>query len=143
MGYKWYDSQGIIPLFPFGFGLSYTTFAVTNPQLSATTTGSPSFVVTFDIQNTGTRTGAEVEQVYLQLPDSTGESRRLVGWQKLSFTAGQQQSGSIQVSASDSSQPLSYWDVSTHSWKVASGTYTVYLGNSSRNLTFVGTFQIP
>jgi len=87
MGYKWYDSQGIIPLFPFGFGLSYTTFAVTNPQLSATTTGSPSFVVTFDIQNTGTRTGAEVEQVYLQLPDSTGESRRLVGWQKLSFTA--------------------------------------------------------
>ena len=144
VGYKWYDSQGIVPLLPFGFGLSYTTFSVTNPQLSATTTGSSQgFQVTFDIQNTGTRTGSEVEQVYLQLPDSTGESRRLVEWQKLSLTAGQQQSGSIQVTASDSSHPLSYWDVPSHSWVVASGTYTVCLGNSSRNLTTIGTFQIP
>ncbi len=144
VGYKWYDSHGITPLFPFGFGLSYTSFSVTNPQLTATTTGnSDGFQVTFDIQNTGTRNGAEVEQVYLQLPGSTDESRRLVGWQKLSLTAGQQQSGSVRVMASDSSHPLSYWDVSSHSWLTASGTYTVYLGNSSRDLTTVGTFQIP
>jgi len=144
VGYKWYDSQDITPLFPFGFGLSYTTFSITNPQLSATTSGSsPSFQVTFDMQNTGTRTGAEVAQVYLQLPDSTGESKRLVGWQKLSLTAGQQQSGSIQVNASDSSHPLSYWDTGSHAWVVASGTYTVYLGNSSRNIVPVGIIQIP
>ena len=143
VGYKWYDSQGITPLFPFGFGLSYTTFSVTNPQLSATTTGSPSFQLTFDLQNTGQRSGAEVMQAYLQLPDSTGESKRLVGWQKIPLTAGQQQGGSIQVNGADSSHPLSYWDVGSHSWQIASGTYTVYLGNSSRNLTTVGTFQIP
>ncbi len=144
VGYKWYDSQGITPLFPFGFGLSYTTFSVTNPQLNATTTGnSQGFQVTFDIQNTGTRTGAQVEQVYLLLPPSIGESRRLVGWQKLSLAAGQQQSGRIQVSASDSSHPLSYWDTGSHSWVVAPGTYTVYLGNSSRNLSAIGTFQVP
>jgi len=144
VGYKWYDSQGITPLFPFGFGLSYTTFSVTNPQLAATTSGSSlGFQVTFDIQNTGARAGAEVEQVYLQLPGSTGESKRLVGWQKIPLTPGQQQSGSIQVTASDSSHPLSYWDTGSHSWATASGTYTVYLGNSSRNITSIGTFLIP
>jgi len=144
VGYKWYDSHGITPLFPFGFGLSYTTFSVTNPQLNATTSGSSvGFQVTFDIQNIGARAGAEVEQVYLQLPDSTGEAKRLVGWQKILLTPGQLQSGSIQVTASDSSHPLSYWDTPSHSWVIASGTYTVYLGNSSRNISAVGTFQIP
>jgi beta-glucosidase len=144
VGYKWYDSQGLTPLFPFGFGLSYTTFAITNPQLSATISGgNSSFQVTFDLQNTGNRTGAEVAQVYLLLPTSTNETRRLVGWQKILLTPGQQQGGTIQVNASDSSHPLSYWDVGTNAWVVPSGTYTVYLGNSSRNLSGVGTFQIP
>ena len=144
VGYKWYDSQGIAPLFPFGYGLSYTTFSITNPQLSATLSGSNStFQVRFDVQNTGTRTGAEVEQVYLQLPTWTDESRRLVGWLKIVLNAGEQKSGTIQVNASDSSHPLSYWDVNSHSWVVPSGTFTVYLSNSSRNLKTVGTFQIP
>jgi len=145
VGYKWYDTQGLTPLFPFGFGLSYTTFSISNPQLSATTTGNNvGFQVTFDIQNTGARDGAEVAQLYLQLPASTSEAKRLVGWQKVNLTAGQQQQGaSIQVSANDSSHPLSYWNTGTNAWTTASGTYTVYLGNSSRNLTTVGTFKMP
>jgi beta-glucosidase len=145
VGYKWYDIQGKTPLFPFGFGLSYTTFSITNPQLTATTTGSNvGFQVRFDIQNTGARDGAEVAQVYLQLPASTNEAKRLVGWSKVSVAAGQSQTGiTVQVDANDSSHPLAYWDTSTKSWTVASGTYTVYLGNSSRNLVQVGTFQIP
>jgi beta-glucosidase len=144
VGYKWYDTKGLTPLFPFGFGLSYTTFAITNPQLTATVSGSTSsFQVSFDLQNTGARAGAEVAQVYLGLPAVTVEAKRLVGWKKVPLTPGQQQNQTITVNAADSSQPLSYWDVTSHSWKVASGTYTVYLGNSSRNLTAVGTFQIP
>ena len=144
VGYKWYDSKGLTPLFPFGYGLSYTTFSLTNPQLTATTSGANiGFQVTFDLQNTGTRAGTEVAQVYLGLPQSTGESKRLVGWQKAALTAGQQQSLTIQVSASDTSHPFEYWDVSTQAWTIVSGTYTVYLGNSSRNLTAVGTFQMP
>lgn len=143
VGYKWYDSKGLTPAFPFGFGLSYTTFAITNEQLTATTTGStPSFQVSFSLQNTGSVTGAEVAQVYLGLPGSTGEAKRLVGWQKISLSPGQQQSATIQINSSDSSHPFSYWDVNSNSWLNASGTYTVYLGNSSRNLTTVGTFQI-
>ncbi|HET8827553.1 MAG TPA: glycoside hydrolase family 3 C-terminal domain-containing protein [Terriglobales bacterium] len=145
VGYKWYDTKGYTPLFPFGFGLSYTTFSFSNPQLTATTTGgNVGFQVTFDIQNTGARDGAEVAQVYLQLPASTNEAKRLVGWDKVSVTAGQQQTGvNVQVDANDSSHPLAYWNTSTNSWTIASGTYTVYLGNSSRSLVQVGTFQMP
>ena len=144
VGYKWYDSQGLTPLFPFGFGLSYTSFSTLNAQLTANVSGSSSsFQVNFDLQNTGARAGAEVAQVYVGLPSSTGEAKRLVGWQKVSLAPGQLQSETIQVSASDSSHPLSYWDTGSQSWLVASGTYTVYLGNSSRNLTAVGTFQVP
>lgn len=145
VGYKWYDTQGLTPLFPFGFGLSYSTFSINNPQLTATTTGNNvGFQVTFDIQNTGARDGAEVAQVYLQLPASTNEAKRLVGWSKVSVPAGQSQTGiNVQVNANDSSHPLAYWDTTTNAWTVASGTYTVYLGNSSRNLVQVGTFQAP
>jgi len=144
VGYKWYDTQGMTPLFPFGHGLSYTTFAITNPQLTADTAGSnPTFQVSFDLQNTGARAGAEVAQVYLGLPTSTNEAKRLVGWQKVLLTPSQQQRVTIDVSAGDSSHPLSYWDANMHAWVVAPGTYTVYLGNSSRNLSVVGTFQIP
>ena len=145
VGYKWYDTEGLTPLFPFGFGLSYTTFAINNPQLTATTTGnSVGFQVTFDVQNTGARAGAEVAQVYLQLPASTNEAKRLVGWNKVSVAAGLQQTRvTVQVDANDSSHPMAYWDTSTSSWTIASGTYSVYVGNSSRNLVQVGTFQMP
>lgn len=144
VGYKWYDTKGLMPLFPFGFGLSYTTFAITNPQLTANlSANSLGFQVSFSLQNTGARAGSEVAQVYLGLPASTGEPKRLVGWQKVTLSAGQQQSVTVNVLASDSSHPLSYWDVNAHAWLAAPGTYTVYLGNSSRNLTTVGTFQLP
>ena len=132
------------PAFPFGFGLSYTTFAMTNPQLTATTSGSgEGFSVTFNLQNTGPVAGAEVAQVYLLLPPSTSEVKRLVGWQKVPLSPGQQQNTIIQINASDSSHPLAYWDTNAHAWTIASGTYTVYLGNSSANLTKVGAFQMP
>jgi beta-glucosidase len=144
VGYKWYDRKGLTPLFPFGFGLSYTTFSITNPQLSANTSGNgPNFQVSFDLQNTGARAGAEVAQIYLQLPLTTGETKRLVGWQKVFLMPNQQQSITIQVRAGDSSHPLSYWDVNTLAWLVPSGTYTVYLGDSSRHLATVGTFAMP
>jgi beta-glucosidase len=144
VGYKWYDVKGLTPLFPFGYGLSYTTFSISNAQLTAVTAGSnPSFQASFDLKNTGTSAGAEVAQLYLGLPANTGEGKRLVGWQKVSLIPGQQQSVTIQVAAGDSSHPLSYWDVNAHAWLVGSGTYTVYLGNSFGNLTAVGTFQMP
>ena len=146
VGYKWYDSQGITPLFNFGFGLSYTGFSFTNAALVNNLSGSnPNFQVTFDLTNTGPVAGAEVAQVYLGFPASTGEPpRRLVGWQKVLLASGGSQQVTIEVDANDSSHPLSYWDVNANAWLNAPGTYTVYLGNSSNgaNLITVGAFQI-
>ena len=146
VGYKWYDSQGITPLFPFGFGLSYTTFSFSNAALvNNLSSGNSNIQVTFNLANTGTVAGSEVAQVYLGLPASLGEPpKRLVGWQKVLLQPGASQPVTIEVDANDSSHPLSYWDVNSNAWLIAPGTYTVYLGNSSSftNLTTVGTFQV-
>ncbi|MGA7829461.1 MAG: glycoside hydrolase family 3 C-terminal domain-containing protein [Terracidiphilus sp.] len=147
VGYKWYDVNGFTPLFPFGYGLSYTTFSITSPaivnNLSSTTT--PNFQVTFNLANTGTVAGAEVAQVYLGLPASTNEPpKRLVGWQKVLLQPSASQAVTIEIDQNDSSHPMSYWNTGTSSWSVAPGTYTVYLGNSeaAATLTTVGTITV-
>ncbi|HLN03283.1 MAG TPA: glycoside hydrolase family 3 C-terminal domain-containing protein [Bryobacteraceae bacterium] len=146
VGYKWYDAKKITPLFPFGFGLSYTTFSFSNVKLiDNLANGTPNFQVSFDLENTGTVAGAEVAQVYLALPASTGEPpKRLVGWQKVLLPPGQQQLVTVQVNESDSSHPLSWWNPSSNSWQVAPGEYSVYVGNSSSkaSLTLAGTLHI-
>jgi len=147
VGYKWYDVNGYTPLFPFGYGLSYTTFTMTNAALvnNLTPSTNPNFQVTFKLANTGSVAGAEVAQVYLGLPASTNEPpKRLVGWQKVLLQPGASQTVTIEVDENDSSHPLSYWNTSTSSWTVAPGNYTVYLGNSSNTagLTTVGTFTM-
>ena len=77
------------------------------------------------------------------MPAATGEPpKRLVGWQKILLQPGQTQNLTIEVDKNDSSRPLSYWDVNSLAWQVASGDYSVYLGNSSRNVTLVGTFHV-
>ncbi|MGA2184080.1 MAG: glycoside hydrolase family 3 C-terminal domain-containing protein [Bryobacteraceae bacterium] len=142
VGYKRFDSRGIEPLFPFGYGLSYTTFSISNAQARFELgSDAPGFEVSFDLQNTGTRAGAEVAQVYLGLSAETGEPpRRLVAWQKVLLQAGESQHVSIGVSASDVSHPLSCWDLRTRSWQIERGEYIVYVGDSSRNLTEAGRF---
>jgi beta-glucosidase len=145
VGYKWFDKNNITPLFPFGFGLSYTTFSIANLQVTPDSSPANGFQVSFNLTNTGSRAGAEVEQVYLALPAATGEPpKRLVGWNKVSLQPGAQQQVTITVNASDSSHPLSYWDTTTNGWVTANGDYTVYVGNSSssKDLTVAGTFHV-
>ena len=134
VGYKWYDVNGFTPLFYFGYGLSYTTFSITNAAIvnNLSSTTNPNFQVTFNLANTGAVAGAEVAQVYLGLPASTNEPpKRLVGWKKVMLQPGASQPVTIEVDQNDSSHPMSYWDTGTSSWTVAPGTYTVYLGNTS------------
>ena len=147
VGYKWFDSRKLTPLFPFGFGLSYTTFAIADAELmnNLALTSNPNFQVTYQLKNTGARAGAEVAQVYLGMPESTNEPpRRLVGWQKTMLQPGESQTATIEVDADDTSHPMSYWDENTKDWQVAPGTYTVYLGTSSRaaDLKAVGTIIV-
>ncbi|WP_413188792.1 beta-glucosidase [Paraburkholderia sacchari] len=128
MGYRWYDAKQIRPLFPFGFGLSYTTFAYSNMNASADAAGN--VTVSFSIQNTGSRAGSEIAQVYAALPSGLSEPpQRLVGWQKVSLQPGQSQRLSISVPP----QSLSTWDTGRHAWKLNGGTYQVLAGSSSRD----------
>ena len=147
VGYKWYDVKGFTPLYYFGYGLSYTTFSITNGAVvnNLASTSNPNFQVTFNLANTGAVAGAEVAQVYLGLPASLNEPpRRLVGWQKALLQPGASQAVTIEVDQNDSSHPMSYWDTTTDAWTVAPGVYTVYLGNSENaaSLTTVGTITV-
>jgi len=145
VGYKWFDANGLTPLFPFGYGLSYTTFSLTNPAVvnNLAAGSQANFQVTFTLTNTGATAGAEVAQVYLGMPSNLNEPpRRLVGWQKIKLDPGASQSATIEVDQNDSSHPMSYWDTTANAWKVASGTYTVYLGNSSAISSLVAAGDI-
>jgi beta-glucosidase len=146
VGYKWYDVNNLTPLFPFGFGLSYTTFSLTNANaVNNLASANPNFQVTVNVTNTGSVAGADVAQVYLGLPASTGEApKRLVGWQKVSLQPGAAQQVIVEVDENDSSHPMSYWDVGSNSWIVAAGDYPVYVGDSSAqaSLTLAGTIHV-
>jgi len=143
VGYKWFDANGIQPLFPFGFGLSYTTFAISDLQLTPGAPASSGFQVNFNLTNTGSRAGAEVAQVYLGLPAGTGEPpKRLVGYTKVLLQPGATQNVTISVDANSSAHPLSYWNTARARWNTADGDYTVYVGNSSRDLALAGQFRV-
>ncbi len=145
VGYKWYDAKGTTPLFPFGFGLSYTTFSISGlDALALQSSTGWTVVVSANVSNTGAVAGAEVVQVYLGLPASTGEPpRRLVGWTKVDLNPGKSAAVQIVLDSNDSSHPLSYWDSTLKEWLIAPGDYTVYVGNSSAlaSLQIAGTFH--
>jgi beta-glucosidase len=132
MGYRWFDAKGIAPLFPFGHGLSYTSFAYSH--ISARPSGNDAergISVSFEVRNTGDRSGAEVAQVYLELPAATGEPpRRLVAWDKLSLHPGETRRVALTIEP----QRLAVWNVAAHSWAIAPGTYKVFVGSSSRDI---------
>jgi beta-glucosidase len=132
MGYRWFDARGIEPLFPFGHGLSYTRFAYSRIAVTPEVgDGDHRLSVSFDVKNTGGREGAEVAQVYLKLPDSTGEPpKRLVAWDKVSLRPGQTRRVTIKVAP----ERLAYWNVAAGDWAVAPGNYRVFVGSSSRDL---------
>ncbi len=144
VGYKWYDATGKTPLFPFGFGLSYTTFSLSSASLVDNLAApNPSIQVTFDLANTGRVAGAEVAQVYLALPVGLGEPpKRLAGWQKVTLQPGEVRHVTIEIEQNDSSHPLSYWDSAANAWRTAPGDYIVYVGNSSAATALIQAGQI-
>jgi len=144
VGYKWYEANKIQPLFPFGYGLSYTSFSFTGLHVTPELTdGSESIRVSFDLRNIGSRDGAEVAQVYLGLPASTGEPpRRLVGWAKVELAPGKTQRVTMSFDPKSASHPLSFWKVDMDNWDIANGVYAVYVGDSSEDIRLTGTFLI-
>lgn len=126
IGYRWYDARQITPLFPFGYGLSYTRFQYSGLKVASIKNGG--VTVSFNLTNTGKRAGAEVAQVYARLPSVAGEPpRRLVGWQKVSLKPGQSRRVSVVVPW----ERLSVWNVPLHQWQMPAGQYGVSVGASS------------
>jgi beta-glucosidase len=126
VGYKWFEAEGKEPLFPFGFGLSYTTFSYSGLQ----TTAGSEVKVSFSVTNTGARAGAEVAQVYVLLPPSAGEPfKRLVAWQKIRLTPGETRSVTLILEP----HYLSVFSVSKGQWELVAGEYKVYVGGASQN----------
>ena len=144
VGYRWYDAQDIKPLFPFGFGLSYTTFSLSRLETApAVTDGTTPIRVEFWLENTGRRAGAEVPQLYLGLPSATGEPpKRLVGFKKVWLDPGERTKVTLMIDPDATNRPLSYWESELGDWAVANGTYKVYLGSSAGDIAATGAFII-
>jgi beta-glucosidase len=146
VGYKGYDRAGINPLFPFGYGLSYTSFqyaklAVHTPNPHAAQLGKVH--VNFRVSNLGRRTGTETAQVYLGLPTGTGEPpKRLVGYAQVTLRAGKSANVQLKIDPAAPTHPLSYYDAASHQWRIAPGTYRVYVGTSERDTPLTATFAV-
>lgn len=127
VGYKWYDAENKKPLFPFGFGLSYTTYAYSDLKVKP----GKETTVTFTVKNTGGRAGAEIAQVYAALPPSAGEPpKRLVAWSKVRLNAGESKLVSLTIDP----LYLDVYDENTSAWKLVPGGYTFMAGASSQDL---------
>ena len=134
-GYKWFDAENKEPLFPFGFGLSYTTFSYS--QIKAAS--GKDVTVSFSVRNTGKVAGAEVAQVYVSLPANAGEPpKRLVAWEKVELAPGEAKTVSLTVDP----LYLSIFNVGRDNWELLPGEYKVYVGGFSRNTPLSATVQI-
>jgi len=135
VGYKWYDSEQKPVLFPFGFGLSYTTYSYSDLKVVPGSDPRVSFTVT----NTGSRAGAEIAEVYASLPASAAEPpKRLVGWSKVKLSAGE----STQVTVEVNRKYLSIFDMVQNGWQLIPGEYTFLVGGSSQELPLKETVSL-
>jgi beta-glucosidase len=134
VGYKWYEAEHKQPLFPFGFGLSYTTYSYSDLK-----TDSAQKSVSFQVKNTGKRAGAEIAQVYAQLPDAAGEPfKRLVGWQRVELNPGESKTVSVKIDP----QILSIFNEPKNGWELPKGAYRILAGPSSAETPLKGTIEV-
>lgn len=130
VGYRWYDQTGVAPLFPFGHGLSYTSFDQRDLEVRRTKAG---LKATVTVRNTGSRAGEETVQLYLgPSPDTTAPQvkKKLAGYTKVTLAPGEQRKVTIKVDE----QQLKYWDSTEHNWQPGTGERTVQVGSSAADL---------
>jgi len=133
VGYRWYENKKIEPLYPFGYGLSYTTFEYSNLKvLDSEHSKTEATTIEFELKNTGKRDGAEVVQLYIQSIKSAVERpvKELKAFAKVILKAGESKKVTLKLKDSD----FAYWDVESHAWKTEAGTYHLLLGSASNNI---------
>jgi len=140
VGYRWYDTNAQQPLFAFGHGLSYTTFAYRRLNTANLNRRAPSTRVKVLVKNTGTRAGAEVVQAYIgKLPTAIEtEPQQLAGFARVYLKPGQQQDVTIPIDRRD----LSYWDSGTDRWVTPTGDVPIRIGASSRDIRLTGHLTV-
>ncbi|OBZ82958.1 putative beta-glucosidase L [Choanephora cucurbitarum] len=138
MGYKWFDHAKIEPLFPFGHGLSYTTFNYSDFKVSANKKAT-SVKASVTVKNTGGLDGAEVVQAYLSFPEHAGEPPKLLrGFEKVFVKKGKKETVKFELSKTE----LSIWDTVANKWVVPSGKFTLHVGASSRDIRHSTSFHL-
>jgi beta-glucosidase len=135
VGYKWYDAENKPVLFPFGYGLSYTTYQYSGLDV----TPGNKVKVTFTLANTGAREGSEIAEVYAALPGAAQEPpKRLVGFTKIMLAAGEKKTVTLQIDP----KYLSIFNVDKNGWELLPGDYTIMVGGSSQSLPLKATIHL-
>jgi len=131
VGYRYWTTTGKHPLFPFGFGLSYTTFSFSKLVAPATAKSGSTVTVSFDVTNTGKVAGAEVAQLYVSDPSAkaTRPERELKGFEKVRLAPGETKHVTLSLDA----RAFSYWDTAAHKWTIDPGKFVIHVGDSSEN----------
>lgn len=131
VGYRYWTTAGKHPLFPFGFGLSYTTFSFSNLQVAATAASGAAVPVSFDVTNTGSVAGAEVAELYVSDPSAKADrpERELKGFAKVRLAPGETRHVTLSLDA----RAFSYWDEPSHKWTIDPGKFVIRVGDSSEN----------
>lgn len=142
VGYRYYDKAKKKVLFPFGFGMSYTSFEFSNIEVTDVSSADKpkSFEVSFEIKNTGARYGAEVAQLYVSSPEDKlfKAKKELKGFKKVFLHPNESKTVTISLDK----KSFSFYDVDSRSFEIENGLYTIYVGNSSRNLPLSKTLEI-
>src|SRR5271168_1165303 len=134
VGYKWNEAQNKKPLFPFGFGLSYTTYAYSGLSVDSTAK-----TARFTVKNTGDRSGTEIAQVYVRLPKGSDESfQRLVGWKRITLPPGESQTVTVAID----DRVLKTFDEEKNAWNLSPGEYQVLAGSSSDNTPLTASLVV-
>lgn len=154
IGYRWYDANHVEPLFPFGHGLSYTTFRYDGLEVEPAAPGRPAppprsapppdgatrppARVSFTVTNTGSRAGAEVAQVYVgSCSRSASAPQQLAGFAKVELAPGASERVAVEIAP----ESLAYWNATSHAWAVWTCDLPVYVGSSSRDVRLVGRIR--
>lgn len=140
VGYRYYDTKNVEPLFPFGYGLSYTKFEYSNLKISPAADAAGKVVVKLDVKNVGDRAGAEVVELYVHDVESSVErpAKELKAFKKVQLAPGEKQTVSLTLDK----RAFSFYDDKQHGWRLDPGKFEILVGSSSRDIRIKGSLTL-